>query len=110
MVAYESQAGGFFSGRYARDRQPDSPRAKVVLIHYASEANWHRLEVAQAIAAAHRATANQVALAWLRQRPFPVVPIVGANNPEQLRDSLGAARLHLSAAELDRLDRADATT
>ena len=110
LVAYESQAGGFFSGRYARDRQPESPRAKVVLIHYASEANWHRLEVAQAIAAAHGATANQIALAWLRQRPFPVVPIVGVNNPEQLRDSLGAARLHLSAAELDRLDRAGATT
>lgn len=106
LAAYESQAGGFFSGRYARDRQPDSPRAKVVLLHYASEANWHRLEIAQAIAAAHGATANQVALAWLRQRPFPVVPIVGANNPEQLRDSLGAVRLRLSTEEIDRLDQA----
>lgn len=106
LVAYESQAGGFFSGRYARDRAPESPRAKVVLIHYASDDNWRRLDIAQAIAADRGATANQVALAWLRQRPFPVVPIVGANNPDQLRDSLGAARLHLSAAELDRLDRA----
>jgi aryl-alcohol dehydrogenase-like predicted oxidoreductase len=106
LVAYESQAGGFFSGRYARDRQPDSSRAKITLIHYAAEPNWRRLEIAQTIALAHDASMNQVALAWLRQRPFPVVPIVGANNPDQLRDSLGAVRLRLSAEEIDRLDQA----
>jgi aryl-alcohol dehydrogenase-like predicted oxidoreductase len=30
----------------------------------------------------------QVALAWLRQRPEPVIPIVGARRLEQLRDNL----------------------
>lgn len=37
----------------------------------------------------------QVALAWLRQRPVPVIPIVGAKRLEQFKDNLACLDLKL---------------
>jgi len=103
LVAWEAQAGGFFSGRYAADRKPTTARGNVVVAHYANAANWSRLAACQAIARARGVTANQVALAWLRQQSFPVIAIIGPGNLEQLQDSLPAAKLTLDVAEVERL-------
>ena len=48
----------------------------------------------------------QVALAWLADRPAVTSVILGARTVEQLQDNLGAAELHLSAAEQAMLDDA----
>src|SRR4029450_8953229 len=48
----------------------------------------------------------QVALAWLRYRPVPVIPIVGARNLSQLKDNLASADVSLSANHLMTLDEA----
>ena len=48
----------------------------------------------------------QVALAWLRRRPVPVIPIVGARRLEQFRDNLACLDLELDEAQLGRLDAA----
>jgi aryl-alcohol dehydrogenase-like predicted oxidoreductase len=53
-------------------------------------------------------TAAQLALAWLRHRPVPVVPILGATSADQLRDNLASAHLHLSTEQVARLDAATA--
>jgi diketogulonate reductase-like aldo/keto reductase len=47
-----------------------------------------------------------VALAWLRQRPVPVIPIVGARRLEQFRDNLACLDLRLSETQVGRLDAA----
>lgn len=62
-----------------------------------------RLEAAQAIAREIGATPNQVALAWLRAHDFPVIPILGTNNPEHLADALNGAQITLDAAQRERL-------
>jgi diketogulonate reductase-like aldo/keto reductase len=51
-----------------------------------------------------------VAVAWLRSRTehAPVIPIVGARRAEQLRDTLGALDLELTADELAILDEVSA--
>ncbi len=46
----------------------------------------------------------QVALAWLRHRPIPVIPIVGARRLEQFKDNLACLDLKLDASQLHRLD------
>ncbi|HUY61590.1 MAG TPA: aldo/keto reductase [Candidatus Dormibacteraeota bacterium] len=57
-----------------------------------------------AVAAARGASPQQVALAWeLAQGPV-VIPIPGARRPETILDSVQAAGLTLTAAELGRLD------
>jgi aryl-alcohol dehydrogenase-like predicted oxidoreductase len=46
----------------------------------------------------------QVALAWLRYRPVPVIPIIGARKLSQLQDNLASFDLVLSAGQLKTLD------
>jgi len=48
----------------------------------------------------------QVALAWLRYRPVPVIPIIGARKLSQLQDNLASFDLTLSADQLKILDDA----
>ena len=48
----------------------------------------------------------QVALAWLRYRPVPVIPIIGARKLSQLQDNLASFDLTLSADLLKTLDDA----
>jgi aryl-alcohol dehydrogenase-like predicted oxidoreductase len=48
----------------------------------------------------------QVALAWLRYRPMPVIPIIGARKLSQLQDNLASFDLTLSADQLKTLDEA----
>jgi aryl-alcohol dehydrogenase-like predicted oxidoreductase len=48
----------------------------------------------------------QVALAWLRYRPVPVIPIIGARKLSQLQDNLASLDLTLSTDQLKTLDEA----
>ncbi len=48
----------------------------------------------------------QVALAWLRYRPVPVIPIIGARKLSQLQDNLASLDLTFSAEQLKTLDEA----
>src|SRR6266567_113169 len=48
----------------------------------------------------------QVALAWLRYRPVPVIPILGARKLSQLHDNLASSDLSLSSDQLKTLDEA----
>lgn len=48
----------------------------------------------------------QVALAWLRYRPVPVIPIIGARKLTQLQDNLASFDLELSAEHLKSLEEA----
>ena len=48
----------------------------------------------------------QVALAWLRSRPVPVIPIIGARKLSQLQDNLTSFELTLSAGQVKTLDEA----
>lgn len=79
--------------------------------------NWNvsprQYEIAQeviAIANEIGCSTSQVAIAWVlaQQHPHaaPIIPIIGARNPEQLQDNLGALNVKLSAEQLARLDAA----
>jgi aryl-alcohol dehydrogenase-like predicted oxidoreductase len=46
----------------------------------------------------------QVAPAWLRQRPEPVIPIIGARKLAQVSDNLACALGKLAPAQIERLD------
>ncbi|MFB6784375.1 aldo/keto reductase [Streptomyces sp. NPDC056352] len=53
------------------------------------------------IAAAHRVTPRQVALAWQLHRGPQVLPIPGTISTRHLEENLAAARIRLSTAEVD---------
>jgi len=100
VAAYAAQGGGFF----ARHKRGDPSLSGA----YANPRNERRRILADALADRHGATPNQIALAWLWHHPFPVLPIVGPRTLGQLQDSLGAAALRLSSAEVSSLSAAEA--
>ena len=55
-------------------------------------------------------SAAQVALAWLRTRKVPTIPIIGARKLTQLDDNLASVNLALTSDQLTRLDQASAIT
>ena len=57
------------------------------------------------IAAAHDATAGQVALAWLLARSPVMLPIPGTSSIAHLEENIAAAQLKLTPDELARLDQ-----
>ena len=62
------------------------------------------VEQVAAIAAARGVPKAQVALAWIRQKPFVTAPIVGASKPQHLDDAIAALDFTLEAAEIARLE------
>ena len=66
------------------------------------------VEALDEVAARHGAKPSQVAIAWLRSRPWPitVVPIVGTRTAEQLTENLGALGVELTPEDGEQLDAA----
>lgn len=111
IIAYSPLAQGLLTGKFHRDpdlvRKRSGPRK---LLPAFGARNLERtlplVRVLESIAAAHEASAAQVALAWLLQHyGESVVVIPGASSVEQAKSNAAAARLVLSEADLDRLDR-----
>ena len=80
-IPYSSQAGGFFTKLSA---DPD------IKSGYATSANRALHLSLQALSRDLNLTISQIVLAYLWSHPFPVIPIIGCRNIEQLEDSLKA--------------------
>ena len=55
-------------------------------------------------------SAAQVALAWLRYQPVPVIRIIGARKLAQVEDNLRSVDVQLSPEQLTRLDKVRAVS
>src|SRR6266496_3207352 len=51
-------------------------------------------------------TPSQLALNWVRQRPYQIIPILGARSERQLKDNLGCLDFDLNDEQIDRLNEA----
>jgi len=51
-------------------------------------------------------TPSQVAVNWARQRPYRMIPIVGARSEKQLKDNLGCLEFELTNEQVNRLNEA----
>jgi len=70
------------------------------------EANMRIARLVKDIAMEWRATAAQVALAWVLNAGEDIVPIPGTKRRRYLEDNLGAVSLHLSPEDIQRLNAA----
>jgi len=100
-IRYHGQASSDQKGEQARlsnemmkDFLPEQHRADRVVAAVKSVAD----EAGRSLA--------QVALAWLRSRPVPVIPIIGARKLSQLLDNLASFELTLSSDQVKTLDEA----
>ena len=99
VIPYAAQSGGYFT-KLAKgaDQVPDGLKAR-----YNHPANAARLAAAQALAAQHGVTINEIVLAYLTSQPHQTIPIFGASSPDQVKDSVKAAALTLTGDELAQL-------
>lgn len=84
-----------------KDRRREHPRFLPENINK----NKELLDILEAIASAHNATAAQVALAWLLARGMDIVPIPGTKRRSFLEQNLAAINLKLASDELARLEQ-----
>jgi len=112
LLPWSPLGGGWLSGKYQRDVPPagatrlgENPTRGMEAWQQRNDNphTWEVLGTVQAIAADHGASASQVALAWLADRPAVTSVILGARTTGQLADNLAAAQLKLSEAETQRL-------
>jgi aryl-alcohol dehydrogenase-like predicted oxidoreductase len=115
VLPWSPLGGGWLTGKYQRDTPPsgatrlgDDPDRGVEAYEPRSrrERTWVVIDAVREIAEQRGASMAQVALGWLVDRSTVSSVILGARTVEQLDDNLGAAGLHLSAAETERLDTA----
>jgi aryl-alcohol dehydrogenase-like predicted oxidoreductase len=98
ILAYGAQSGGYFTKRAEGRDLGDALSAR-----YANAVNDGRLDAAREVADKHGVSINEVVLAYLASQPNQTIPIFGASSPEQLADSIRAAKLTLDAGELAQL-------
>lgn len=100
LMPWSSQARGFFSGAFTPENQDSGDMVRV----YYNDENFERLERAKKLGAKHGFSAIQVSLAYCVHLPFPIFPIVGPANLEEMDSSLSALNLELSVEEMSWLN------
>lgn len=109
VTAWSPLAGGVLSGKYARGNTPADARMNSEMMkgfHRTTDQVQEIVKTVLAVAEECGRSPAQIALAWLRQRPTPVIPIIGARRIDQFRDNLACLDLRLSGEQLHRLDKA----
>lgn len=110
VINYYALASGFLSGKYRSEADLAKSRARGGSVKkYLTPQGLKVLATLDEVAAAHKATPSQVALAWLMARPGITAPIASATSVEQLRELTGAAALTLAQDEMAALNEASAT-
>lgn len=109
FVAYSPLGRGFLTGQIKRvedlaadDFRRNHPR-------FTGENFQKNLDLVarvEEIAAEHKCTPAQLALAWLLAQGDDIVPIPGTRHPERLEENVGALDLVLSENDLRRIDAA----
>ena len=107
-LAWGPLAAGVLSGKYTSSSAASPPGVGRVDAASVPERQLEIARAVQRVAGDVGFTPSQVALAWIRQQPGAVIPIVGARKLDQLHDNLACLGLTLDPSQLEILDRASA--
>ncbi|HVY63819.1 MAG TPA: aldo/keto reductase [Gammaproteobacteria bacterium] len=108
ILPYFGLASGFLTGKYRSSADfSKSPRG-ARMDKYLQGKGLVVLAALDAVAARHRATCAQVALAWIMAKPAIAAPIASATSVAQVTELMGALRLKLTPADVAQLDQASA--
>lgn len=106
LFAWAPLARGYFSSQPV-DVAPIRRHALIPLdedidaaMAFDSPANRERRERARTLAVELGVSANQLALAWVLNQPFPTWAVIGARTIDQLEESVAAADLELSSDQV----------
>jgi aryl-alcohol dehydrogenase-like predicted oxidoreductase len=109
FVAYSPLGRGFLTGQIKRVEdlaEDDFRRNHPRFTGENFQKNLDLVARVEEIAAEHKCTPAQLALAWLLAQGDDIVPIPGTRHPERLEENVGALDLVLSENDLRRIDAA----
>ena len=108
ILPWSPLAGGFLSGKYSREAPypQDSRYARMEkpFLRFDFEKGYFVLDELKKLAEKYNATIAQVALNWLKAKPFVSSIIIGVRNLKQLEDNLGCIDWDLSKEDVEYLD------
>jgi aryl-alcohol dehydrogenase-like predicted oxidoreductase len=112
LVAWSPLAGGVLSGKYHSGKASDGRYQDKTTEASGRGRTGERID--RIISALEKLSVEtdrslaQVALAWLRYRDIPVIPIIGARHLQQLEDNLVSLGQELTREQIATLDEASA--
>lgn len=109
LTAWSPLANGILTGKYHGHGSSEQGRMNSDMMKGFMPEKQRSDRVVSAVKAVSDQTGRsmvQVALAWLRYRSVPVIPIIGARKLSQLQENLASFDLALSAEQVKALDDA----
>jgi aryl-alcohol dehydrogenase-like predicted oxidoreductase len=106
LVAYSPLGRGFLSGRFSSPDELDEGDFRRSGPRFTGSNLQHNLRLAERVkelAAEKGVTPGQLALSWVLARDEHLVPIPGTKRVSYLEENLGAADVHLSEEEVQRI-------
>lgn len=111
ILPWSPLAGGFLSGKYARDDKAGKGRLSGPNPFGETkftDQNWEILAVLKSVADELDRSPAEVALAWVLARPGVTSTLIGASSLKQVKSNLAAASLQLSPEQTQRLNEVSA--
>ncbi|HVD99501.1 MAG TPA: aldo/keto reductase [Cytophagaceae bacterium] len=112
LMVWSPLAGGFLSGKYKRDGkgESDARRTTFDFPPVDKEKAFDIIDVLEPMAKIKNTSIARLSLAWLLHQPVVSTVILGAKNPDQLKDNILSTEIQFSAEELKTLDEVSKLT
>ena len=107
LIPWSPMARGFFAGNRKRGGGGETTRAQSDPFAnelYFREEDFVIAERAAEVAKSHNASASQVALAWVLNKPHIAAPIIGSSKIEHMDQAIAALEIKLTADEIQLLE------
>ena len=110
VTAWSPLAGGALTGKYSSGSKEEGRYSTEMMQAFLPEKERQERVVSavRQISSETGRSLAQVALAWLRYRDVPVIPIIGARKLTQFKDNLESLTLKLTAEHVQKLDEESA--
>jgi aryl-alcohol dehydrogenase-like predicted oxidoreductase len=111
LVAWSPLAGGVLTGKYSGGAAAGDGRYTTEMMRAFLPEPERQERIVAALRKVSKETGRgmaQAALAWLRYREIPVIPIIGARKLAQFQDNLASLTVELTAEQVKTLDEASA--
>jgi aryl-alcohol dehydrogenase-like predicted oxidoreductase len=107
VIPYYSLASGFLTGKYRSEKDLANRSRGSGVQKYLNPRGFRILAALDEVAKQHNAAPAQISLAWLLAKPTITAPIASATSMQQLDELLGATRVKLDPAAVQKLDQAN---
>ena len=100
VLPYSPLGAGMLSGKYGRDRRPDSGRVVDNPMYTTRYGELSLFDAAEAFCALARELGHHpvsLAIRWVAAHPAVTAPLIGARNLEQLEPALQSTEIEMSA-------------